>query len=207
MKNKEVISGVCGGAFFAATYLLAGIPVLPAVLFGGAAFIGTELLMSKTNIFVFDKIDEKNFMEVLEDAKNKNKYILSMADKIDDENVQKCIKEINATTTKIINTVAKNKNKIKQTEKFFTYYLPSTVGIITKYDEIENQKLSSSDAKKFFENAYESLKEINSSFKKILNNLYESDIEDASADIKVLNNLLKSEGFDEIEINKEEKNE
>ena len=207
MKNKEVISGVCGGAFFAATYLLAGIPVLPAVLFGGAAFIGTELLMSKTNIFVFDKIDEKNFMEVLEDAKNKNKYILSMADKIDDENVQKCIKEINATTTKIINTVAKNKNKIKQTEKFFTYYLPSTVGIITKYDEIENQKLSSSDAKKFFENAYESLKEINSSFKKILNNLYESDIEDASADMKVLNNLLKSEGFDEIEINKEEKNE
>ena len=207
MKNKEVISGVCGGAFFAATYLLAGIPILPAVLFGASAFVGTELLMSKTNIFVFDKVDEKNFVEVLEDAKNKNKYILSMADKIDDSNVQKCIKEINATTTKIINTVAKNKNKIKQTEKFFTYYLPSTVGIITKYDEIENQKLSSSDAKKFFENAYESLKEINSSFKKILNNLYESDIENASADMKVLNNLLKSEGFDEIEINKEGKDE
>lgn len=207
MKNKEVISGVCGGAFFAATYLLAGIPILPAVLFGASAFVGTELLMSKTNIFVFDKVDEKNFVEVLEDAKNKNKYILSMAEKIDDSNVQKCIKEINATTTKIINTVAKNKNKIKQTEKFFTYYLPSTVGIITKYDEIENQKLSSSDAKKFFENAYESLKEINSSFKKILNNLYESDIENASADMKVLNNLLKSEGFDEIEINKEGKDE
>lgn len=207
MKNKEVISGVCGGAFFAATYLLAGIPILPAVLFGASAFVGTELLMSKTNIFVFDKVDEKNFIQVLEDAKNKNKYILSMADKIDDSNVQKCIKEINATTTKIINTVAKNKNKIKQTEKFFTYYLPSTIGIITKYDEIENQKLSSSDAKKFFENAYESLKEINSSFKKILNNLYESDIENASADMKVLNNLLKSEGFDEIEINKEGKDE
>ena len=61
MKNKEVISGVCGGAFFAATYLLAGIPILPAVLFGASAFVGTELLMSKTNIFVFDKVDEKNF--------------------------------------------------------------------------------------------------------------------------------------------------
>ncbi len=205
MKNKEVISGVFGGAFFAATYLLVGIPILPAVLFGGAAFIGSELLMSKTNIFVFDKIDEKNFLQVLDDARNKNKYILSMADKIDDAEVKAYIKEINATTTKIINTVAKNKKKIKQTEKFFTYYLPSTVGIITKYDEIENQKLSSSDAKKFFASAHDSLNEINNSFKQILNNLYESDIENASADIKVLNNLLKSEGFSEIKVDKEEK--
>ena len=207
MKNKEVISGIFGGAFFAATYLLVGLPVLPAALFAGAAFVGSELLMSKTNIFVFDKVDEKNVEQVLEDARNKNKYILSMVDKIDDDDIKKCLKEINTTTGKIINTVAKNKKKIKQTEKFFTYYLPATVGIVSKYDEIENQNLSSSDAKKFFESAHESLKEINSSFKKILNNLYESDIENASADIKVLNNILKSEGFNEIEVNKEDKNE
>ncbi len=207
MKNKEVISGIFGGAFFAATYLLVGIPILPAVIAGGAAFAGAELLMSKTKIFVFDKVDEKNFLQVLEDARNKNKYILSMVDKIDDDEIKKYIREINATTTKIINTVEKNKNKMKQSEKFFTYYLPATVGIITKYDEIENQKLSSSDAKKFFANALDSLKEIDSSFKKILNNLYERDIENATADIKVLNNLLKSEGFNEIEVKEEEKNE
>ena len=207
MKNKEVISGIFGGAFFAATYLLVGIPILPAVIAGGAAFAGAELLMSKTKIFVFDKVDEKNFLQVLEDARNKNKYIISMVDKIDDDEIKKYIKEINATTTKIINTVEKNKNKMKQSEKFFTYYLPATVGIITKYDEIENQKLSSSDAKKFFASALDSLKEIDSSFKKILNNLYERDIENATADIKVLNNLLKSEGFNEIEVKEEEKNE
>ena len=205
MKNKEVISGIFGGAFFAATYLLVGIPILPAVIAGGAAFVGTELLMSKTNIFVFDKVDDKNFIQVLEDAKNKNKYILSMVDKIDDEEIKNYLKDINSTTTKIINTVAKNKNKIKQSEKFFTYYLPATIGIVTKYDEIENQKLSSSDAKKFFTSAHDSLKEINASFKKILNDLYENDIENATADIKVLNNVLKSEGFSEIEVNKEEK--
>lgn len=207
MKNKEVISGILGGGFFAATYLLAGIPILPSMIFAASAFIGSELLMSKTNIFVFDKVDEKNVEQVLEDAKNKNKFILSMVDKIDDEEIKKYLKEINTTTNKIINTIAKNKKKIKQTDKFFTYYLPATVGIISKYDEIENQKLSSKDAKKYFESAHESLDEINTSFKKILNNLYESDIENASADMKVLNNVLKSEGFNEIEVNKEEKNE
>ena len=205
MKNKEVISGIFGGAFFAATYLLIGIPIIPSALFAGAAFLGSELVMSKTTIFTFDKVDEKNVEDVLSDARNKNKYILSMVEKIDDEEIKQYLKEINSTTSKIITTVAKNKKKIKQTDKFFTYYFPITVGIVSKYDEIENQKLSSKDAKKFFDSAKESLDEINKSFKVILNNLYESDIENATADMKVLNNILKSDGFNDIEINKEDK--
>ena len=207
MKNREVISGILGGSLFAATYLAVGIPIIPSIIFGAAGFIGTELIMSKTNVFTFDKVDETNVDKVLADARNKNKYILEMIPKIDDEEIQKYLKEINFTTGKIINTVAKNKKKIKQSEKFFTYYLPITVGIVGKYDEIENQKLSSKDAKKFFDSAHESLNEINTSFKKILNNLYESDIENATADMKVLNNILKADGFHELNVDKEDKNE
>ena len=205
MKNKEVYSGILGGTLFATTYLLLGIPIIPSALFAVSAFVGGELLMSKTNVFVFDKVDEANVDKVLQDARSKNKYILDMVGKIDDEEIKGYLKEINATTSKIISTVAKNKKKIKPSEKFFTYYLPITVGIVGKYDEIENQKLSSKDAKKFFESAHESLNEINISFKKILNNLYESDIENATADMKVLNNILKADGFHELKV--EEKDE
>ena len=206
MKNKEVISGILGGSFFAATYLAIGIPILPALAFGAAAFVGSELLMSKTVFNAFDKVDDKNIDKVLNDAKKKNKYILDMVKRIDDNDVKTYLKSINSTVNKIINTVSTNKKKIKQSEKFFTYYLPITVGIVGKYDEIENQKLSSKDAKKFFESAHDSLKEIDISFKKILDTLYESDIIDASADMKVLNNILKSDGFSELNI-KEDKNE
>ena len=207
MKNKEVFSGILGGVCFAATYLAVGIPLIPAVAVGAAAFVGGELLMSKSTVFTFDSVDEKNVDKVLDDARKKNKYILDMIDKIDDEKISFHLKEINATTSKIISTVAKNKKKIKQSEKFFTYYLPITVGIVGKYDDIENQKLSSKDAKKFFESAHESLKELDISFKKILNNMYESDIENATTDMKVLNNILKSDGFSELHIEKEENNE
>ena len=130
-----------------------------------------------------------------------------MVPKIDDEEVQQYLKSINNTTSKIISTVAKNKKKIKQTQKFWTYYLPITVGILEKYDEIENQRLSSKDAKEYFEKSKETLEEIDVSFKKILNNLYESDIENATADMKVLNTILKSDGFSDIKINKEDKDE
>lgn len=207
MKNKEVFSGILGGAFFATTYLAVGIPILPALAVGAAAFVGSELLMSKTNIFVFDKVDEKNVEQVMIDAKKKNKFILDMVDRVDDEEIKEYLREINNTTGKIINTVLKNRKKIKQSEKFFTYYLPGVVELVSNYDEIEDQRLSSSDAKKYFESSKETLKEINSSFKKILNNMYESDIENATADMKVLNNILKSDGFSEIKINKEDDDE
>ncbi|MBQ6285950.1 MAG: 5-bromo-4-chloroindolyl phosphate hydrolysis family protein [Bacilli bacterium] len=207
MKNKEVLSGILGGTFFAATYLAVGIPIIPALAVGAAAFVGSELLMSKTNIFVFDKVDEKNVEQVLNDARMKNKFILDMVLKVDDEEVQEYLRGINTTTGKIISTVQKNRKKIKQSEKFFTYYLPITVGIVEKYDDIENQRLSSKDAKKYFESSKETLREINSSFKKILNNMYESDIENATADMKVLNNILKSDGYSDIKINKEENDE
>jgi len=207
MKNKEVLSGILGGTFFAATYLAVGIPLIPAIIVGASAFVGSELLMSKTNIIAFDKVNEQNVDKVLNDAKSKNKLILDMSNKIDDEEVVKYLKEINSTTNKIINTVNKNHKKIKQSEKFFTYYLPMTVGIVNKYDEIENQRLSSSESKTFFENANKTLCEINNSFKKILDNMYESDIENASADMKVLNNILKSDGFNDIKIKRRDTNE
>ena len=206
MKNKEVLSGILGGSFFAASFLAVGIPIIPSIVVGAFAFLGSELVMSKTQFVVFDKIDEKNAEQVLNDAKNKNKYILDMVPKIDDEIVQKYLKSINSTTSKIISTVSKNKKKIKQTQKFWTYYLPITVGIVQKYDEIENQRLSSKDAKDFFEKSRETLEEIDKSFKKILNNLYESDIENATADMKVLNTILKSDGFSELNA-KEDNNE
>ncbi len=207
MKNKEIYSGIIGGSFFALTYLALGLPLLPAIVIGATSFIGGELLMSKTNTITFDKVNDENIEEVLKDARVKNKFIFSKIDKIDDKDIKKYLSEINKTTGKIIDAVSKNKEKAKRSEKFFTYYLPITVGIINKYDEIENQGLSSKDVKEFYLKAKESLKEINNSFKKLLNNIYESDIENVETDMKVLNNILKSDGFNDIELIKEDKDE
>lgn len=207
MKNKEVFSGLIGGSFFTLTYLALGLPILPALLVGTSAFIGGELLMSKTNLLNFERVNEKNIDEVLKDARNKSKFISSKIGKVDDNDIKEYLTEICDTTNKIIDSVGKNKKKIKSTEKFFTYYLPITVGIINKYDEIENQNLSSKEVKEFYSKAKESLKEINNSFKKILNNLYSSEIENVETDMKVLNNILKSDGFNDIELIKEDKNE
>ena len=79
--------------------------------------------------------------------------------------------------------------------------------ILTKYDNIENQGLSSAEQKKFMASAKKMLSEATLSFDKVLNNLYQAELIDADADMKVFNTMLKSDGIDteEIEVQKKEK--
>ena len=79
------------------------------------------------------------------------------------------------------------------------------VKIIDRYDEIENQKLSSAESKKFFESTNKMVKEINKAYKKILAELYKKDLVDMNAEMKVFDSLLKADGFDDsdIEVKKE----
>ena len=147
--------------------------------------------------------------ETLKDAKEENQKILQMISKIEDANMKKNIREIHETVTKIINTIEKNPTKFAKMNTFFDYYLPRTLTILTKYDEIENQSLTTKDSKKFMEQTRGMLEKIDIAFKKQLSNLYQADIVDTGAEMKVFDSMLKADGFDseDFESKKEENNE
>ena len=104
--------------------------------------------------------------------------------------------KIHVTVSKIIETVEKKPDSYKKMNNFFNYYLPVTINILTKYDEIENQKLNTEDSKKFMESTQKMVKKINEAFKKQLSNLYQSDMIDTDAEMKVFDTMLKSDGYD-----------
>ena len=195
MKNRNIISGVVGAGFFGAAYLALALPVAPALAVGGVAFIASELVINGNK-----KIQEKvglSFKEEIVIAKKEIKYLKEMVDKIDDENVSKDLEEITKTSDKIINRIEENELENKTANKFMDYYLPVCVKIVGRYDEIENQSLTSKDSKEFMNNTAKILKATNKGFKRILNSLYQSDIVDADAEMKVLNTMLTADGFDE----------
>jgi len=100
----------------------------------------------------------------------------------------KNINEIHSNVEKIINTVEKNPNKYKKMNNFFDYYLPVTINILNKYDEIENQGLTTQESKRFMSNE---------AFKEQLANLYQSDMIDTDAEMKVFEAMLKADGYDQ----------
>ncbi len=132
-----------------------------------------------------------------------------MIAKVEDTKLKQNIKEINDTVSKIIATIEKKPEKYKSMNNFFSYYLPVTLNILVRYDEIENQKLSSGDSKKFMLQTENMIEKINTAFKNQLSNLYQSSIVDTDAEMKVFESMLEADGYDttndfKIEKEKEE---
>ena len=206
MKNSEVVSAVVGGTFFAVPYLALSIPLLPSLAIGAAAFAAGELVF-KTDVVQTLKESNISLYETLELAKNQNKHILEMIPKIENEDLRKDLNEINSTIAKIITTIEKNPEKVKKLKNFFDYYLPVTVKLVDRYDEIENQKINSEEEKNFNTTTEKTIREINGVFKQFLNILYQSDMNDTNVEIKVLNSMLKADGLCKNELKVEGKND
>lgn len=167
--------------------------ILPSLAIGAVAFGAGELVFHTKEQ---QEIKQKSFSEILQDAKNKNMQIFNMISKIEKESLQEQIKEIYETVKKIINTVEKNPEKYEKINNFFDYYLPVTLSILKRYDEIENQNLNSSESKKFMTQTQNMIEKINIAFKNQLSNLYQSDIVDTDAEMKVFETMLKADGYD-----------
>lgn len=204
MKHKDTISALIGSAFFAIPYLALSLPILPSVLIGTSAFVAGELVLNKNKKTL--KEENFNLYKVLENAKKQNKRIIEAKSYIDNDEIKAYLTSINDSTSKIIKTIEKTPKKIKNIDNFFDYYLPITVKIINRYDEIENNNLSSKDSKKFMTSTINMLASIDKAFRNILNNLYQKEIIDMDAEMKVFSSMLKADGFNENELEVKEDN-
>ena len=211
-KNKgkdykgSLASAVIGGAFFAIPYIGLGVSLLPSLGIGAVAFGAGNLLFSSDAKDKVEKVaKEMTLYDTLKQAKEQNAQIQNIMGKLEDPELVKNVGEIYDTVTKIIDTVSRKPDKIKKTNSFFNYYLPVTLNILSKYDDIENQKLDSKDSEKFMKKTQEMISKINKSFKTQLSNLYQADIIDTDAEMKVFETMLNSEGFDISDFNTENK--
>ena len=118
-----------------------------------------------------------------------------MAPKIENAELVNEIRKINESANKIIDTIEKNPKKYKKMDNFFNYYLPVTINILKKYDEIENQRLTTEESKKFMESTRKMVKKIEEAFRVQLASLYQTDMIDMDAEMKVFDSMLKSDGF------------
>ena len=202
MKNKNesyksaIISAGIGGIFFATTYLALNMSILPSLGIAIAAFGAGNLLLSDEEKKK-DSNDTKTFYEILSDAKKQNAKIYEVMNKIEDKELVKNISEVHDTIAKIIDTISKNPKKLDNVHNFFDYYLPVTLKILLRYDEIENQKLNSTDSKKMMESTSNMISKINVTFKEQLSKLYQTEIIDTDAEIKVFEQMLNIDGYNE----------
>lgn len=200
MKNKEITSAILGSTFFAIPYVGLSVALAPSLVIGGCAFLASELMFSGIKTKEKLKNTHRSLYQKVITAKKEQKQIKTLIPKVEDKETKQELKEINETINKILEEVEKNPKKEKSLNNFFDYYLPVLIKITTRYDEIENTRLTSKDEKDFMTKAQKLIKDTNKAFKTILSHLYQKDIIDADADMKVYELMLKADGIVEDNI-------
>ncbi len=195
MKNKEIVSAVLGSAFFAVPYLGLSVALGPSLLIGCAAFGASELMFSgvKPKLSLKD-VDRPLYLKV-SDAKKQNKEILNLIPKVESSETRGNLNDIHSTVSKILSVIEKEPKKAKRLHNFFDYYLPVLLKIVSRYDEIENQKLKSKEGKEFMVKADKMIFETKNAFDTILDGLYQKELMDADAEMKVYDLMLKADGI------------
>ena len=201
MKKNYIYSAILGGAFFAVPYVALGIELLPSLAISAAAY-GAGTLIFKDRNKLDLSLDKKNLYDILKEAKEETLQISNISKQIEDKEVVENIEQICDISNKIIDTLSKNPKKLGQARNFLNYYLPVTIKILTRYDEIENQRLNTTESKEFMESVKKMTEKIKNAFNEQLNNMYQTEMIDTDAEIKVFESMLKSDGFlNDININ------
>lgn len=194
MKKEYIFSAILGGTFFAVPYLALEVQLVPSLAISAVAYgAGTLIFKDRSKIDYSTK--NTNLYEILKNAKSQTTQIFDISKQLEDRELIANVQDICNTSNKIIDTLSKNPGKLSQVNNFINYYLPVTIKILQRYDEIENQKLNSEESQKFMKSVRDMIAKIKEAFHEQLNNMYQAEIIDTDAELKVFEEMLKSDGF------------
>lgn len=194
MEKEYIFSAILGGTFFAVPYLALGVQLVPSLAISAVAYgAGTLIFKDRSKIDYSTK--NTNLYEILKNAKSQTTQIFDISKQLEDRELIANVQDICNTSNKIIDTLSKNPGKLSQVNNFINYYLPVTIKILQRYDEIENQKLNSEESQKFMKSVRDMIAKIKEAFHEQLNNMYQAEIIDTDAELKVFEEMLKSDGF------------
>lgn len=119
---------------------------------------------------------------------------------IEDEALSAQIVHLEQVTEKIVAYIVKHPKKKGQVNKFFNYYLPTTLKLLNAYDRMDETGISGTNIDGTKEKVEDMMETALAAFDKQLDALYADEALDVSTDITVMENMLKSEGLTDDEI-------
>jgi hypothetical protein len=95
---------------------------------------------------------------------------------------------------KILKALEEDTSRLPRTKKFLSYYLPTTAGLLERYENLEKSPAGENVAGTLIK-IKALLDKVEPAFRKQLDNLYEADAMDISADIQVMQQMMAAEGL------------
>ena len=184
--------------------LFIGLHSIPQLLVCAALSVGAYLLMKaafpgKTvQVEVPEKAPDTGdpaLDAVILQGREAIKKIRLLNEKIPDAKISSLLRDLEDTTRKIFAQLESDKSQVKQCRQFLNYYLPTTIHLLERYVELQDQGGGTGAVREAMRKIEESLTTISSAFRRQLDRLFEKDVVDITAEITVMEQMLKSQGL------------
>ena len=129
----------------------------------------------------------------------------ALNDSIQDETISAQIDRLEEVSSRIFQYVKDNPAKLPQIRKFMSYYLPTTIKLLTAYDQMSRQGVSGENITGTMEKVEGMMSSIVQAFEKQLDSLFGDQALDISTDITVLENMMAREGLSDDPIHQTQK--
>jgi hypothetical protein len=179
-------------------YLIAGVLSLLA-LFISAAILPKKIVISQQIVRAEEHKPEpiKTGVEATDDLLTEGlKYfddLVALDRSINDEKLDKPVRELLDITRQIFDYVKKQPEKSKQIRQFVNYYLPTTIKLLKNYDELNRQPVKGENIKESIRKIEGIMDGILFTFRQQLDDLYREKNIDISADIAVMENMISQD--------------
>ena len=140
--------------------------------------------------------------KMIADGEGAIKAMRALNDSIQDEKISGQIDRLEEVSTRIFQYVKDNPAKLPQIRKFMSYYLPTTIKLLTAYDQMSRQGVAGQNITGTMEKVEGMMSSIVLAFEKQLDSLFGDEAMDISTDITVLENMMVREGLVEDDLHK-----
>ncbi|MBQ8379791.1 MAG: 5-bromo-4-chloroindolyl phosphate hydrolysis family protein [Clostridia bacterium] len=196
MKLSYLLSIIVGISSFCLLYLGLDLNIIFSIVVSLVAYYAATMIFKEKDELQMDiSQDLVKYEKLITDARANIRRLELLKEKIENATLRDDITYVCDISDRILKSLKENPKKTGQVRKFIDYYLPFTLNILTQYNKIEDQELTSIESKEFMDKVEMMIGRVKEACEIQLNNMYESDLLNTNADIKVFETMLKTDGL------------
>lgn len=196
MKLSYLLSIIVGISSFCLLYLGLDLNIIFSIIVSLVAYYAATMIFKEKDELQMDiSQDLVKYEKLITDARANIRRLELLKEKIENSTLRDDITYVCDISDRILKSLKENPKKTGQVRKFIDYYLPFTLNILTQYNKIEDQELTSVESKEFMDKVEMMIGRVKEACEIQLNNMYESDLLNTNADIKVFETMLKTDGL------------
>ncbi len=139
----------------------------------------------------------ENARAIIKEGREYIQAIHSLNDEIPGVEMSEKLYRLESTMDRIVEQVRQQPESASELRKLMSYYLPTTVKLLSAYKELDKQTVDGDNIRNTKKEIEDALDTINDAFEKLLDSMFQDMAWDVSSDISVMQTMLAQDGLTE----------